>query len=122
MAAKRILLIDNRPEHFGQPVLRLQLAGYEVDTADSGASGLAKLREQKYDLLVLDAELPAEDGWGVLKDVRDDDSLSGLKVVVFMAGKGETGNLLLVPVEAELRRPFTIGALLDTVRNVIGNP
>jgi DNA-binding response OmpR family regulator len=122
MASKRILLVDNRPEHFGQPVLRLQLAGYEVDQADGGDAGLAKLRQRRYDLLILDAELPAEDGWGVLKDVRGDESLKDLKVIVFMAGQGETGQLLLVPVEAELRRPFTIGALLDTVKKVIGNP
>ncbi len=118
--AKRILFIDNRPEHFGQPVLRLQLAGYEVDQVDSGAVGLRKLRSDRYDLLILDAELPAEDGWGVLKDVRGDQSLTGLKVIVLMAGKGETGKLLLVPVDAELRRPFALGELLDTVKRVIG--
>lgn len=122
MAAKRILFIDNRPEHFGQPVLRLQLAGYEVDQVDSGSAGLRKLRTDHYDLLILDAELPAEDGWGVLKEVGDDQSLKGLKVIVLMAGQGETGKLLLVPVDAELRRPFTLGALLDTVRRVIGKP
>jgi DNA-binding response OmpR family regulator len=122
VAAKRILFIDNRPEHFGQPVLRLQLAGYEVEQVDSGAAGLRKLRSDRYDLLILDAELPAEDGWGVLKDVRDDQSLQGLKVIVLMAGKGETGKLLLVPVDAELRRPFALGELLDTVKRVIGKP
>jgi DNA-binding response OmpR family regulator len=122
VAAKRILFIDNRPEHFGQPVLRLQLAGYEVDQVDSGSVGLRKLRNDHYDLLILDAELPAEDGWGVLKEVGDDQALKGLKVIVLMAGQGETGKLLLVPVDAELRRPFTLGALLDTVRRVIGKP
>jgi DNA-binding response OmpR family regulator len=122
VAAKRILFIDNRPEHFGQPVLRLQLAGYEVDQVDSGAEGLRRLRGGRYDLLILDAELPEEDGWGVLKDVGDDESLKGLKVIVFMAGKGETGKLLLVPVDAELRRPFALGALLDTVKRVVGKP
>lgn len=120
--AKRILFIDNRPEHFGQPVLRLQLAGYEVDQVDSGAAGLEKLRDDHYDLLILDAELPAEDGWGVLKEVANDRSLTGVKVVVFMAAKGETEKLLLVPVDAELRRPFTLGALMDTVKRVIGKP
>jgi len=122
VSPKRILFIDNRPEHLRQPALRLQLAGYEVDEADSGAAGLRKLRQRAYDLLILDADLPAEDGWGVLKEVRGDESFSELKVIVFMAAKGETEKLLLVPVEAELRRPFTIGALLETVNKVIGKP
>jgi DNA-binding response OmpR family regulator len=119
---KRILFIDNRPEHLRQPVLRLQLAGYDVDEADTGASGLAALRDRRYDLLILDAELPQEDGWDVLRDVRADESLSATKVIVLMAGKGETGKLMLVPVDAELRRPFRMGDLLRAVERVIGTP
>ncbi|MGH2573215.1 MAG: response regulator [Actinomycetota bacterium] len=122
MAKKRILFIDNRPEHLRQPVLRLQLAGYEVDEAASGASGLAALLSKRYDLLILDAQLPDEDGWDVLKKVRGSPKLSDLKVIVFMAGSGETGKLVLVPVDAELRRPFSLGAMLEAVHKVIGKP
>jgi two-component system, OmpR family, alkaline phosphatase synthesis response regulator PhoP len=120
MAKKRILFIDNRPEHLRQPILRLQLAGYEVDEVASGAEGLDALRDSPYDLLILDAELPDEDGWDVLKKVRADPDLADVKVIVFMAAQGETGKLALVPVEAELRRPFTMGALLEAVEKVIG--
>jgi hypothetical protein len=56
----------------------------------------------------------------VLRAVRKDPALADLKVIVFMAPKGETGMLVLVPVDAELRRPFTIGALLAAVHDVIG--
>lgn len=122
MPVKRILFVDNRPEFLSQPVLRLQLEGYEVEAADSGAAGLAMLRERSFDLLILDAELPHEDGWDVLRAVRKDPELAGTKVVVLMAAKGETGMLVLVPVDRELRRPFTMGALLDSVRSVIGAP
>jgi two-component system, OmpR family, KDP operon response regulator KdpE len=120
MTRKRILFVDHRPEHLKQPVLRLQLEGYDVDEAESGSAGLAALRERPYDLLILDAQLPQEDGWGVLRAVRGDETLSDLKVIVFMEPKGETGMLVLVPVDAELRRPFSIGALLAAVRSVVG--
>jgi DNA-binding response OmpR family regulator len=122
MAKKRILFIDNRPEHLRQPVLRLQLAGYEVDEAASGTEGVKKLKEGRHDLLILDAELPDEDGWDVLRRVRKDAKLKTLKVIVFMAAKGETQKLVLVPVDAELRRPFSLGALLQAVERVIGKP
>lgn len=122
MAKKRILFIDNRPEHLGQPVLRLRLAGYEVESEASGEEGLRRLREDGFDLLILDAELPDEDGWDVLRKVREDDELAKLKVVVLMAGAGETGKLVLVSVDAELRRPFSLGALLEAVERVIGPP
>lgn len=119
MAKKRILFIDNRPEHLRQPVLRLQLGGYEVEEATTGEAGLKALREKSFDLLILDAELPTEDGWDVLKEVRADESLKDLKVIVFMAGRGETGKLVLIPVDAELRRPFNMGELLAAVEKVL---
>jgi CheY-like chemotaxis protein len=122
MAKKRILFIDNRPEHLKQPALRLQVEGYDVHEADSGANGLERLRTEPFDLLIIDAELPNEDGWDVLKEVRDDPRFDGLKAIVFMAGKGETGRLMLVPVDAELRRPFSMKALIDAVQRVIGEP
>ena len=122
MGRKRILLIDNRPEYLAQPVLRLQVAGYDVDAVDRGEAGLRALKERSYNLLVLDAQLPTEDGWGVLRRIREDPELKDLKVIVFMAGQGETGNLALIPVDAELRRPFSLGQLLDAVRRVIGDP
>ncbi len=122
MAKKRILFIDNRPETIRQPVVRLQLAGYEVEEAASGREGLEALRARNHDLLILDSELSNEDGWDVLRAVRKDETLADLKVIVFMAPSGETGQLLLVPVDAELRRPFNLGALLAAVRKVIGEP
>jgi len=122
MTKKRVLFVDNRPGYLAQPVLRLRVAGYDVDDAASGAEGLRRIRETPYDLVIVDSELPDEDGWDVLKEVRADPGLERLKAIVLMAGKGETGRLVLVPVDAELRRPFSIGALLDTVQRVIGPP
>lgn len=118
---KRILLIDHRPEHMRQPVIRLQLEGYDVHEASTGEDGLAKLREEEYDLLLLDAELPGPDGWEMLRRIREDHALKDLKVIVFMAPEGETGKLALLPVDAELRRPFPIGELLDKVHRVLGD-
>jgi DNA-binding response OmpR family regulator len=122
VARKRILFIDNRPDHLQQPVLRLQVAGYDVEAASSGAEGLKAVRSASnpFDLLILDAELPDEDGWGVLQKVRSDPELEDLKVIVFMAERGETGKLALVPVDAELRRPFNLGTLVEKVEKVLG--
>ncbi len=117
MTDARILLIDHRPEHLRQPVLRLELEGYEVEEASTAEEGLMKLRAAKHDLVLLDAELPGDrDGWSILKEIREDEELADTRVIVFMAGKGETGKLGLYEVQGELRRPFPIGELLEKVR------
>jgi DNA-binding response OmpR family regulator len=102
-----------------QPVLRLELEGYDVDEAPNAEEGIRKLREGAYDLVLLDAELPETNGWAALKEIREDPQLKDLRVIIFMAGQGETGNLALYPVDAELRRPFPIGELLAKVNSVL---
>lgn len=121
MPSKRILFLDDRPEFMHQPVLRLRLEGYEVDEVLDGETALKSLRAKAYDLLILDAELPTTDGWEVLKNLRADPSIAGTKVIVLMAAKGETGKLVLVPVDAELRRPFNLAQLVAAVRKVLGD-
>ena len=122
MGKKRILFVDNRPEFMHQPVLRLRLEGYEVDEATSGQDGLSRLRDADYDLLMLDADLPESDGWGTIRAVREDPELRNTRVIVFMAPQGETGKLVLVPVDGELRRPFNMAQMLQAVEKVIGQP
>lgn len=119
MAKKRILFVDNRPEHMHQPVLRLRLEGYEVDEATDRDSALEALQRRGYDVLILDADLPGADGWNVLQELRAAPESSHTKVIVLMAGKGETGKLVLVPVDAELRRPFNMAQLVAAVRKVL---
>jgi two-component system OmpR family response regulator len=122
VAAKRILFVDNRPEFAHQPVVRLRMEGYEVDEVMSGADALDALRGNPYDLLIFDADLPGADGWDVLKRLRAEHGEPGLKVLVFIAGRGETGKLQLVPVDAELRRPFRMEELVRKVGQLLDEP
>jgi DNA-binding response OmpR family regulator len=118
---KRILFVDDRAEVAHQPVARLRLEGFDVDEATSGTDAMAALEKRQYDLLVFDADLPGSDGWEVLKWLRSRHPRTELKVLVFMAGKGETGKLQLVPVDAELRRPFRMEELVAMVRELMGD-
>ena len=119
MSAKRILFVDDRPEFARQPVVRLRMEGYEVDEATTGGEALAALQREAYDLLVFDADLPGGDGWDALKRLRAEHRADQLKVLVFIAGKGETGKLRLVEVDAELRRPFRMEQLVTKVHELL---
>ena len=119
VAGKRILFFDDRPEFMHQPVLRLRLEGFEVDEAGTAEEARAAFGERPYDLMILDAELPGSDGWKILQEIKSDPSFGKTKVIVLMAAKGETGMLVLVPVDAELRRPFSMAQLLETVHKVL---
>src|ERR1700757_1262572 len=65
-----ILVIDDEAEIREGLELLLKTEGYHVTMADSGQSGLLRLGEQPFDLLLLDVSLPDRNGIELLKDIR----------------------------------------------------
>ncbi|MBI2463321.1 MAG: response regulator [Candidatus Spechtbacteria bacterium] len=57
-------------------------AGFEVDVAKDGASGLQKVREEKPNAVLLDIVMPRMDGFEVLHSIRQISDLAGVKVVM----------------------------------------
>src|SRR6201987_2343468 len=68
-----ILVIDDEAEIRKGLELLLKTEGYQVTMADTGQSGLLRLGEQPYDLLLLDVSLPDRNGIELLKDIRRQD-------------------------------------------------
>src|SRR5262245_1726903 len=62
-----------------EPTLRLgfsyALADHETDTAAGGREALIKIREQKYDVVILDLRMPDIDGLQVIEMLRRQDNL-----------------------------------------------
>jgi CheY-like chemotaxis protein/signal transduction histidine kinase/HAMP domain-containing protein len=80
---KRLLIAeDNEAERFGVSEL-LAHPDIEIVTADSGRGALEKLREQRFDCMVLDLRLPDISGFEVLEEIQNDAALADLPVVVF---------------------------------------
>jgi signal transduction histidine kinase/CheY-like chemotaxis protein len=80
---KSVLLIDD-DETF-RYVLR-QIVGnesqYEFMEADGGEQGLKMARESRPDVIILDLQMPAVDGFTVLQELSDDERTSAIPVVV----------------------------------------
>jgi CheY-like chemotaxis protein len=68
--AKRILWIDDEVDMFEPHLLFLRQRGYEVDTTTNGDDALALARDQRYDLVLLDEQMPGKRGLDVLADLR----------------------------------------------------
>jgi two-component system chemotaxis sensor kinase CheA len=60
----------------------LESAGYEVELATSGEQGLEKARARRYDLLLVDVEMPGMDGFSFVEQARADARLSTTPVVL----------------------------------------
>lgn len=82
---KKILLIDD--DSFIRKIYkeRLLADGFLVEEADNGRSGLEKIEDGDYDLVLLDMVMSDMTGVDVLKKIRSNDKLAGLQVIILSA-------------------------------------
>ncbi|MCR5021250.1 response regulator [Ruminococcus sp.] len=76
----RILVVDDDSMVIRMIGFILKKSGHECTGASCGAQGIAMLRSEAPDLVLLDVEMPGENGMDVLKEIRDDSDISGAKV------------------------------------------
>jgi two-component system, OmpR family, alkaline phosphatase synthesis response regulator PhoP len=82
---KRILIAED--DGFYAKIFQDELvpAGYETIIAENGELALAVMRTMKPDILLLDMLMPVKDGLQTLKEIRSDEMLKDLKVIVISA-------------------------------------
>ena len=69
--AQKILIIDDDPDILDATTMILESQGYQVVTARDGIEGLAVLKAENPDLMILDLMMPKMDGFGVCKELQD---------------------------------------------------
>jgi DNA-binding response OmpR family regulator len=79
---KSILLVEDDPFLVDIYTTKLKESGFLVEVATDGEIALRKVREKKFDLLILDIVLPRVDGWETLRNIKEDKKLKDLKVII----------------------------------------
>jgi DNA-binding response OmpR family regulator len=67
----KILVIDDDPDILDAITMILESQGYQVSTARDGIEGLATLKAENPDLMILDLMMPKMDGFAVCKELQD---------------------------------------------------
>src|SRR5712692_4921406 len=83
MSKGSILVVDDEAEIREGLETLLVSEGFEITLAETGESGLAKLEERPFDLLLLDVSLPDRNGLELLREIRRRDPL--LSVILITA-------------------------------------
>ena len=69
-SAARILLVEDNSTNQKVALAHLQLAGYQVDLAENGKQAIKAFKEAKYDLILMDVQMPLMDGYETTKEIR----------------------------------------------------
>ena len=82
---KKVLLVDDDVEFCEATKLLLESKSYEVVAAHDGKEGLAKVRAEKPDLVILDVMMPEMNGYDVCVVLKADQELKEIPVILLTA-------------------------------------
>ncbi len=115
----RILLVEDEQSIRDTVKLNLELEGYEVVTASTGKKALKAIKEQHFDLIVLDIMLPEVDGYQIAEQTR----LTNTKVPIIMVTAKADGadriQGLKKGADDYLAKPFQLEELLLRVEKLL---
>lgn len=113
----KILVIEDHISMLENVAEILELAGYEVETANNGKDGVAKALTFMPHLILCDIMMPELDGYGVLKILSGNEKLNRIPFV-FMSAKSEKDDFrkgMSLGADDYLIKPFQDVQLLETV-------
>jgi two-component system KDP operon response regulator KdpE len=115
MSAGRILIVDDEPKIRRALRSSLVLQGFEVGDARSGDEALEELREEKYDLVLLDIKMPGESGFETCRIIR---SSSEIPIVMLTVINTERDKVQALEAGADdyVTKPFGMEELVARIR------
>jgi CheY-like chemotaxis protein len=110
-----VLVVDDEPDIALICRLALSLAGYDVESRESGRAALDYLAAETPDVVLLDLRLPDLTGWEILDELRDSGRLPDLRVVLFSAHASIEESALAAGCVSFVAKPFTPDDLIKHV-------
>lgn len=118
-AAAVILVIDDDADTVSLYRRYLEIHGYVLQAARSGAEAWRILAESRPDLILLDVLMPKEDGWGILQRIKTMPEAADIPVVICSV-LSQPQLALALGAARVMRKPITADALVQTLRALLG--
>jgi DNA-binding response OmpR family regulator len=119
---RKVVCVEDEPEMIDLMRLILSRKGFEVIGANGGVEGLATIRREKPDLVLLDLMMPEMDGWQVYQQLKADASTTDIPVIVVTAKAQNIDKVLglhIAKVDDYIPKPFSLQELVDRVEKVL---
>src|SRR5258706_1505825 len=118
---KRVLIIEDDRDIVELVRYNLANEGFHVSSANDGSTGLSTLKKTPPDLLLLDLMLPKLSGLEICREIRRDDSLNRLPILMLTARGEEADRVVGLEMGADdyVTKPFSPRELLARVKALV---
>ena len=118
-----ILVADDDADILNLVSLRLRQVGYEVMQATNGAEAVRLASERRPSLCVLDVQMPEMTGYQATEQLRADDGLEGVPIILLTASVQERDLARGYEVGADdvMRKPFNPRELQERIEKLLGS-
>jgi two-component system cell cycle response regulator DivK len=118
---KHILVVEDEEDN--RQILRdlLTTAGYEMTEAVNGEDALVEVAKQRPDLILMDIQLPAMDGYETTRRIRINPDLKSLPIIAVTsyALAGDESKALAAGCDAYVSKPYSPRQLLEKIREYL---
>lgn len=124
----KILVVDDDPDIMIAICAVLEAHDYQVVTARDGEEGLAKLRDERPGLMILDLLMPRMDGFAVCKELKDPRraKYANIPILILTSVKEEASRRryeletgLSLDVDDYVEKPIDPHTLLERVKKLL---
>src|SRR5512139_3081325 len=120
---KKVVCVEDEPEIIDLIRLILGRKGFDLTGATGGLEGLETIRRVQPDLVLLDLMMPDMDGWEVYQQMKADERMKHIPVIVVTAKAQSIDKVLglhIAKVDDYITKPFGPSELLSSVIRVLG--
>lgn len=117
----KILAVDDEEDIIELLSYNLVKEGFDVSSALSGEETLVKIRQDKFDLVILDLMLPGIQGIELCRILKNDPATKNLPIIMLTAKGDEIDRILGLETGADdyITKPFSIRELVSRVKAVL---
>ena len=124
---KRILLVEDNPDNRMLIKAYLKKQAYHIDEAEHGQQGLDMFKKEKYDLVLMDVQMPIMDGHSATREIRSFESIvrntetpTPIVALTAHAIKEEQDKSIAAGCTAHLTKPIKKQTLIDALQEILG--
>ena len=122
---RTVVYIEDDLEMIDLVSLILNRKGFQVKGAQGGRNGLDLVIQSPPDLILLDLMMPGMDGWEVYQQIKANEKIRHIPVIVITAKAQDIDKVLglhIAKVDDYICKPFRPQELLESIERIINRP